>query len=179
MGLELATHYQMMVLRLPEGPIWPTVDSDGTSDLEALIRALSSEAVAVDADIDQMVEDFLPDTCGNNGTYLAFWEALLDLDAGSLSNAARQSAIIAKLHRKRDPSLANIQAIADAFDVGAVLTQYDFPAFIMNVSAMGDAIGDAWIATVTLTYPGPQNIALEDAVRAALPIHTYLYVVLT
>lgn len=177
--LDLATHYQMTILRLPEGPIWPTVDGDGTSALEALIRALCSEPAAVDADIDRMVLDYLPDTCGTNGTYLPFWEALLALDAGALSNAARQSAIIAKLHRRRDPTLINIQAIADAFNAAAVVTGHDYPSFRMGVSVMGDAIGSAWIAVVKLTYPGPTNVALETAVRNALPIHNYLIVVLT
>lgn len=179
MGLDLATHYQMTVLRLPEGPIWPTVDGDGTSSLEALIRALCSEPTAVDADIDRMVLDYLPDTCGTIGTYLPFWEALLDLDPEGLSNAERQSAILAKLRRRRDPTLVNIQAIADAFNIGAVVSHHDYPSFRMGVSAMGDAIGSAWVAVVKLTYPGPTNTALEAAVLDALPIHTYLIVVLT
>ncbi len=169
----------MTLSRLPEGPIWPNTDGDGTSDLEGLVRALCSEQVAVDADIDQLLLDFFPDTCGVNGTFLDLWEALLALTPLGLSNTARQNAILAKLRTRSDPTLINIQLVATSFGVGAIVSQHDFPAFRMGVSAMGDGIGSAWIAVVTLTYPGPQNEPLEAAVRDALPIHTYLYVVLT
>lgn len=168
--------------RLPRGPIWPKATEEATV-WDMLLDVCSEEYNRVRADIDAWLYDFFPDQAEQQ---LAEWERALGLPDCGLAlgtTAERQAAIVARLRRRGDPTLANIQAIAIAFDNGAVVSVSGTTGslFFVGIATVGDTPvgGDEAASTVTITYGGPQSDLFECTMLHALPIHvTVTFVVI-
>jgi uncharacterized protein YmfQ (DUF2313 family) len=170
-----ADDYKDLLYRLmPKGPVWP-VDSEATPVWDSLLTALSKEFARVGAVIFSIPDAIIPSaTMRSEG--LDKWEEILDLSPESTaSDADRRTAILAKLGEYIGPSLAEIQAYADLFGVGAVVTHHEYPRFTVDQSAVGDAVnGLQFLVTWTVTYDGPQSDTFEAAMRVVQPAHTTL-----
>ncbi len=168
---RLDLYQAMMVALFPRGRVW--FDStDGSETKELTARAMAKEPARVSEDMEAFVAAFMPDTAT---TYLSDWERVLELSATGLTDEQRRQQIITKLRGNVDPTLANIQIAADAWNNGAVVTEHAFPLFEMGVGAMGDALrGDAWASTLLITYNGPQDDVFEAAMLAAVTYTTYI-----
>lgn len=168
---QLFDYVALIYSLLPRGAVWPSEPGDAP-DFDGLIDAVSHEWARVHQAGEDFLDAFLPDTAS---TFLPDWERILGLSASGLTEEQRRAQIISQLRRKGDPNLPNIQTIADSWGNGAVVSVGDFPLFYMGVGAMGDALaGDAWASTVLITYDAPADAAFEAAMRAAVPIHTYV-----
>lgn len=161
--------------RLPRGPIWPTVGTEATV-WDALFDTMAEEFARVWLSSVDWLSDFYPDTCTDQ---LADWERVLSLpDCGLAlgSVAERRGAIIARLRRRGDPTLANIQALADSFDQGAVVTaggtsDLFYVDGVTAVDGVNDVPDTSVAFTVLVTYDSPQSDTLECALTHAIPIH--------
>lgn len=161
--------------RLPRGPIWPTQAAEAPT-WDALLDALAEEFGRIDADASNALADFFPDVTEDA---LEDWERLLGLPDCGLSLgtlAERRGAVLAKLRRKGNPTLANVQAIADGFENGAVVTTGGTADlfFIDNVTEF-DNINDFATTSaafqVHITYDAPQSDTFECSMRHAIPLH--------
>lgn len=158
---------------LPRGPIWPRSPGENPT-WDALIDACANEPARIDASAEAWLADYFPDATTDQ---LPDWERLLGLPScglslGSLSE--RRGAVLGLLRRRGNPTLANIQAIADGFARDAVVsTGGTGDLFFVGIDTVGDnvlAMDDATI-TVLVTYDGPQSDTLECTLRHSLPIH--------
>lgn len=165
--------YAKLILHLlPRGDIWPQESGEQPIWDEA-INALAAEPQRIADDASRIADIWIDIPT----EYLDDFERLLGLSRGILSDSARRSAINTQLALNNGISFADIQALAAVWS--ATVTQHEYTIFIMNVGAMGDALrSEQWLATYTITYTGPQNLALEAAMRAvAPPNNTVLFVV--
>lgn len=97
------------------------------------------------------------------------WERLMGLDGTGLSLDDRRARILSKWRGYPTATLDTIQSVADAWNIGAVVTENSFDLFQMGMSGMGDPIGgDIWAVTLVVTYPGPANAGFEASVRAVV-----------
>lgn len=161
--------------RLPRGPIWPTIGDDATV-WDALFDHMAEEFSRVSYDVCAWLEDFFPDTCTQQ---LPDWERLLglpDCGIGLGTVDERRGAIIARLRRNGDPTLINIQAIADSFNNDAVVStggtsDLFYVDNVMQVDGVNDVAANAAAFTVLITYDAPQSDVFECSMRHAIPIH--------
>lgn len=161
--------------RLPRGQIWPQASEDG-SVWDGLLDVLGMEPARVWASAVGWLTDFFPDTCTDQ---LADWERILSLPDCGLAvgtTAERRGAIIARLRRHGDPTLANIQALADSFDNGAAITTGGTSSlFYFDNVTEWDGVNEIAAAgaayEVLITYTGPQSDLFECTMRHAIPIH--------
>ncbi len=172
MSRDTESYKAELFRRLPRGPIWPVIGDEATV-WDALFDVLAEEFSRVRADADAWLADFFPDGCTQQ---LPEWERLLGLpDCGIAlgSVAERRSAIVARLRRRGDPTLANIQALADSFDNGAVVSAGGTSlVFVVNINVVGDALGaDSATSTVYVSYDAPQSDVFECTMRHAIPLH--------
>ena len=161
---------EMLARLLPPGPAWDG-GSTGNELFPSLLRVLAGDGARVQLDLEQLVADFFPDT---STAFLDDWERVLALKKGSLTQAERRVQILAKLRGYGDPSLPSIEGIAVTFAPDAFITNRPYLQFRVGVSTMGDGLyGDAFTSVFRVTYTGPRNTQLEDAVNAAKPLHTF------
>jgi uncharacterized protein YmfQ (DUF2313 family) len=148
---------------LPQGPIWPRESGDAPW-WDALISALAAEFGRIHEDAQRLLSIWIdiPDE------WLEDFERLLGLSSGVLTNSQRRSQINAKFAQNSGISFPDIDATAATW--GATVAQHQFSLFLMNQGAMGDPLrGEQWLATITITYVGATDPALEAALRAAVP----------
>lgn len=174
MGRDGNGYLRELYSRLPRGPIWPTQDSEAPT-WDALLDALANEFGRVAESAAAMLADFFPDACVQS---LPDWERLLGLpDCGLALGTTveeRRAAVVAKLRRRGNPTLVNIQHQADAFGNGAVVsTSGTSDLFFVGSSTVGDTpVSNADAATqVNITYDAPQSDTFECAMRHAVPVH--------
>lgn len=165
---RLELYQAMAVAMFPRGIIWFDTTS-GTETKEKAVRAMAKEPARLFEEFEAFLEAYMPDTCSGDG--LEGWERILQLESSGLTEAERRAQVLTVLRGNTDPTLANLQLVADAWNNGAVVTEHDYQLFLMGVGAMGDPLlGDAWLSTLTITYTGPQSPAFEAAMRAAVQI---------
>jgi uncharacterized protein YmfQ (DUF2313 family) len=154
---------------LPSGSIWPLEPGDAPV-MDALLDALAQEYDRIDASTVDWLADYYPDASAQQ---LSDWERILGLTSdSSLSDSQRRGRIVSLLRRRSDPTLDNIQSIADAWERNAIVSQHDYPLFTMGLSVMGDELrSDLWSSTVHITYDGPASAEFETAMIASLPLH--------
>ena len=159
-------------------------------DLRALYRALAGSPARVDAAAEQLLADFMPDTCGTTGAFIDDWARVLGLPGvleadewDTYTNAQKQAAIIAKLNWRGQVNINDLQATLELlFDDTAIeLRHLLHPPFSAGDSGAGDGVGDAWVHVWTLEYmdnivqANPDefeswdNVTVDDA-YAASPI---------
>lgn len=147
---------EMLARRLPPGPVWT-----GDTVLPKLLLALAADPAREAADLDSFVDNFFPDTATD---FLSDWERVLGLSAGTLTVDQRRAQIIAKLRGYGDPTVRNLQAIADTWDLNAVVESHPYGLFRTGHSTVGEPLrGDQWVFTPRVTYDGPRNAAFEAA----------------
>lgn len=163
--------------RLPRGPIWPLVSEDATV-WDSLLDCMALEFSRARERADSWLSDFFPDATTDQ---LADWERVLGLPDCNLAlgtDAERRASIVAKLRRRGNPTLANIQTLADTFGVNAVVSASGTSAlFFVGVDEVNNVnvvAGDYAASTVTVTYDAPTNLYLECAIRHAVPLHLTL-----
>lgn len=150
-----AHHHKLLAL-LPRGTPW-----EG-ADVVSLARALAGDPARVDAAAEQLLEDFMPDTCGVTGAFIDDWARLLGLpevcesDAWqTYTDAQKQAAIIAKLRFQglvNQPELElTFQAKAGSED--AQLYHHVTPPPTAGAGyAGGPLYGPQWAATWFFEY---------------------------
>lgn len=143
---------------LPQGEPWETEDGEA---LYALLRSLAGEPARITAAGEQHLADFMPDTCGDSGTYIPDWARVLGLPEAfesdawdSYTDAQKQAVIIAKLQVRADPNLPNLeQGFRDLFgDQTITLTHREHAPFECGVSGCGEGVGAAFQGVWTLRY---------------------------
>lgn len=125
----------------------------------ALCTALAGAADSVDTAITQHLADFLPASCGVNGTYLDDWADLLGLPEDYESDAwagytdtEKQAAIESKLRGRGDPSIANLQAL---YEVLFAYPNLQPSHLVLQRAAAGALLtGDYWQGSVGEAYQG-------------------------
>jgi hypothetical protein len=160
--------------RMPRGSIWPRSINEATV-WDSLLDSMALEFARVRYDIDAWLADFFPDSTVQQ---LPDWERLLglpDCDLALGTEAERRGAVVARLRRRGNPTLANIQTLADSFDTGAVVsTGGTSDLFFVGTDEVDGAnvvANDDLATTVLVTYDAPQSDSLECALRHALPVH--------
>lgn len=150
---------------LPRGPVWPAQENEAPW-WDALLDGLSAEFERVHADAERLLAIWIdiPDE------WLEDFERVFGLERAELTDVERRAQVNAKLASNVGLSLSDIQGVADAFAVSAVVEDLQYPLFRMGQGAMGDPIyGYQWAATYTITYDGPTNAVFEAAMRAVIP----------
>lgn len=175
---QLELYQSMAVAMMPRGIIWFDTTS-GSEVKERAVRAMAKEPARLSEEFEAFLEAYMPDTCSGDG--LAGWERILGLESVGLTEAERRAQVLTKLRGNSDPTLANVQKAADAWvGLNAVVTEHgaDTEPFEMGISAMGDPLGSAWNAVLTITYNGPPNPAFEKAISSGIQYHvTVVFVV--
>lgn len=164
--------------RLPRGPIWPKIGGDATV-WDMLLDSIATEFARIRYDAGAWLADFFPDQTVQQ---LEDWERVLGLPDCGLelgTEAERRGAILAKLRRRGDPTLANIQLLADSFGLNAVVSAGGTSAlFFVNSVTEVDSVnlvaGDDATSTVTVTYDAPTSDTFECAMTHAIPAHLTL-----
>lgn len=168
-----------LISRMPRGKIWPALDGDATN-WNSLLDALANEPARINADAsDLLFDELFPDTANLT---LADWERAYGLTSYGLTDDDRRAQLLARYRRRGNPTLANVQSVADAFPLAtAIVSHHDYTLFRMGISAMGDPLrSDAWLSTVLVKYdsvaypPGDAFDAFAAAIRAAVPLHAYI-----
>lgn len=135
---------------LPTGPVWDTQEGEA---LYSMVYAISGEALRIEDAGAQHLQDFMPDTCGETGTYIDDWARVLGLPQSwesdawdTYSDEQKQAEIIAQLQVRSDPNLPNLEAgFRELFlDETATLTQREMPDFLVGSSTCGDPLGAHW-----------------------------------
>lgn len=168
--------YKYALIRiLPRGPMWPSTDGD-RPNWDALLDALAEEFGRFEVSEDTLSDECFPDSCTLDGGGLQQWERVLSLPAvcapDSQTEDERRSAVLVRLAGQGAVTEAEIQAAADLLGAGITVDGRAGEVFQMGIGAMGDALcGDDWTTTVVVTYPAPQNDALECTLRHLGHIH--------
>lgn len=166
------TYVEVTRSLFPRGSIWFDSDEGDNTTKELCVRALAHDPARIADAIEAMVEGAMLDTLNADGA--TRWERLMGLDGTGLSLEERRAQIISKWRGYASPTIGNVRSVADAWShLNPVVTEYEFPLFMMGVNAMGDPIrGDIWAVTLVVEYDGPSNPAFEAAVRPSVQTTT-------
>jgi uncharacterized protein YmfQ (DUF2313 family) len=167
--VTLSDYKDLFYRLMPKGPVWP-VDATSTPVWDSLLEALSQEPARISAVLKALPAALIP-TSDMGSELLDLWEAILGLSPAD-TDPERVVAIRGVLNLHLSPSIAELQAYADVFDVGAVVTHHEYQLFLCSSDCNATVRGDQWLATWTVTYNGPQSDTFEAAILAVAPVHT-------